>query len=160
LEGVNLMGSPTGDGAIEALQGKPKLRRFSTGRLVTDRGLPLLQNFPLLKILHDDEGAKLLIDGPFTNAGLAGVAGLEGVFDLDLFWHVTGISPDGFAHLVHLPNLEVLGCDGELSSDQAMAHIAEIPRLRRLRAQESAATEDGFVALARSKTLEKFWGRD
>ena len=39
LESVNLMGSPTGDGAIEALQGKPKLRRFSSGRLVTDAGL-------------------------------------------------------------------------------------------------------------------------
>ena len=49
LEEVNLMGSPTGDGAIEALQGKAKLRRFSTGRLVTDAGIPLLHNFPLLK---------------------------------------------------------------------------------------------------------------
>ncbi len=35
LERVNLMGSPTGDGAISALQGKPSLRYFSTGRLVT-----------------------------------------------------------------------------------------------------------------------------
>src|SRR5205823_2624465 len=39
LERVNLMGSPTGDGAIEALQGKPGLRHFSSGRLVTDRCL-------------------------------------------------------------------------------------------------------------------------
>ena len=39
LEHVDLMGSPTGDGAIEALQGKPKLRYFSSGRLVTDAGL-------------------------------------------------------------------------------------------------------------------------
>lgn len=31
LEEVNLMGSPTGDGAIEALQGKAKLRRLNTG---------------------------------------------------------------------------------------------------------------------------------
>ena len=49
LEHVNLMGSPTGDGAIEVLQGKAKLRRFSTGRLVTDAGIPLLHNFPLLR---------------------------------------------------------------------------------------------------------------
>ncbi|HET8549711.1 MAG TPA: ankyrin repeat domain-containing protein, partial [Bryobacteraceae bacterium] len=52
LERVDLMGSPTGDGAIEALQGKPRLRYFSSGRLVTDRGLPLLHNFPLLKKWH------------------------------------------------------------------------------------------------------------
>jgi len=31
-------GSPTGDGAIAALEGKPRLSRFSTGRLVTMRG--------------------------------------------------------------------------------------------------------------------------
>ena len=160
LEVVNLMGSPTGDGAIAALQGKPRLHVFSTGRLVSDAGLPLLQNFPLLKHWNGEEGAQLLIDGPFTNAGLAGMAGLEGVADLDLFWHVTGITPEAFVHLAHLPNLQALACDGKLSDDTAMRHIAAIPRLRRLRAQESAATDDGFVALAQSKTLEGFWGRD
>ena len=41
-----------------------------------------------------------------------------------------------------------------------MRHIAALPRLRRLRAQESVATDDGFIALSRSKTLESFWGRE
>ena len=40
-----------------------------------------------------------------------------------------------------------------------MRHIAAIPRLRRLRAQESVATDAGFEALSRSRTLEGFWGR-
>ena len=170
LERVNLMGSPTGDGAIEALQGKAALRYFSSGRLVTDAGLPLLHNFPLFKHWHGPaitSGAKeatanathLLIDGPFTNHGLAGLAGLEGVFELDLFWHVTGITSDAFAHLVNLPNLGVLGCDGKLSDDAAMRHIAAMPRLRRLRAQESVASDDGFIALSQSRSLEFFWGR-
>src|SRR5262249_27686453 len=121
LERVDLMGSPTGDGAIEALRGKPHLRYFSTGRLVTDRGLPLLHDFPMMKRWHGPEvtsGSKevsaqathLLIDGPFTDDGLAGLRGLEGVFELDLFWHVSAITPAGFAHLVHLPNLGALGC--------------------------------------------------
>jgi len=158
LEEVNLMGSPTGDGAIEALQGKASLRRFSTGRLVTDAGIALLHNFPRLAT-SDGEGARLLIDGPFTNAGLAALAGLDGVFELDLFWHVDHITTDGFAHLTHLPNLEVLGCDGALSDDVAMGHIAALPRLKRLRIQESVASEDGFVALARSKSIEGIWGR-
>jgi len=100
-----------------------------------------------------------LVDGPVGDAGLAGLAGLDGVVDLDLFWHVAGTTPDGFAHLIHLPNLESLGCDGELSGDRAMAHLAAIPRLRKLRAQESVATDAGFEALARSRTLEGFWGR-
>ena len=170
LEVVNLMGSPTGDGAIRALVGKPHLRRFSTGRLVTDEGLPLLHSLPRLKTWHGpppsavgkadaDVVGHLLIDGPFTNRGLASLAGLEGVADLDLFWHVTGITSDGFASLRDVPNLLVLGADGRLSDDVAMRHIAAIPRLRRLRAQESVATEEGFEALSRSQTLEGFWGR-
>ena len=104
--------------------------------------------------------AKLLIDGPFTNQGLAGLAGLDGVCDLDLFWHVTAITAAGFASLIQMPNLVSLGCDGKLSSNEAMRHIAAIPRLRRLRTQESLATDDGFIALSQSKTLESLWGRE
>jgi hypothetical protein len=158
IEEVDLMGSPTGDGAIEALQGKPGLRRFSTGRLVTDAGVPLLHHFPLLKTAAGQE-AKLLIDGPITDLGLAALAGLDGVFELDLFWHVDRITTDGFVHLIQLPNLSVLGCDGRLSDDVALGHIAAMPRLKRLRIQESVATDDGFVALARSATIEGIWGR-
>ncbi|HVS64296.1 MAG TPA: hypothetical protein VMT85_12435 [Thermoanaerobaculia bacterium] len=152
LESVDLMGSATGDGAIEALQGNPELRRFQSGREVTDAGLSRLRSFPAL--------AALLIDGPFTNDGLASLEGLAGLTDLDLFWNVTEVTSDGFAHLVTLPNLASLGVDGRLSDDGAMGHIAEMPSLRRLRAQESAATEAGFEALGRSRTLEGFWGRE
>jgi len=168
LEQVNLMGSPTGDGAIEALTGKPNLRRFSTGRLVTDAGLPLLHSLPRLKTGRTaatggqedpDTLGRLLIDGPFTDRGLASLAGLEGVSELDLFWHVTGMTSDGFAVLKDLPNLFSFAADGRLSDDVAMRHIAAIPRLRQLRAQESVATDDGFEALSRSATLEGFWGR-
>lgn len=158
LEAVNLMGSPTGDGVLEALQGKAKLRQLSTGKCVTDAGIPLLQHLPQLKTAGQ-EGARLLLDGPFTNAGLAALAGLNGVFDLDLFWHVKRITTDGFSHLLQLPNLAVLGCDGALSDDVALGHIAAMPRLKRLRIQESVATEDGFVALAKSQTIEGIWGR-
>jgi hypothetical protein len=35
-----------------------------------------------------------------------------------------------------------------------------MPRLRRLRTQETVATDDGFTALSRSKTIEYFWGRE
>ncbi len=169
IEQVNLMGSPTGDGAIAALAGKPHLRRFSSGRLVTDAGLPLLHAFPRLKTWHGpdpvagsdaaDTVGHLLIDGPFTDRGLAALAGLDGVADLDLFWHVTGISSAGFAALRGLPNLLSFAADGRLSDDVAMRHIAAIPRLRKLRAQESVATDEGFEALSRSTTLEGFWGR-
>ena len=159
LEHVNLMGSPTGDGAIEALAGKVHLRRFQTGRLVTDAGLPLLHAIPRLTTWLSEKPFELLIDGPFTNQGLVGLEGLEGVGSLDLFWHVSGITSDGLTSLIRMPNLMMLGVDGRLSDDTAMRHISEIPRLRKLRAQESVASDGGFEALARSQTLEGFWGR-
>jgi len=161
LERVDLMGSPTGDGAIEALQGKPRLRYFSSGRLVTDEGLRFLHNFPTFATWHQGEPeCHLLIDGPFTDEGLASLAGLEGVEELDLFWHVTGITSAGFAHLAGLPNLRSLGADGELSDNVSMRHMAAIPRLRKLRAQNAVATDEGFEALSQSRTLEEFWGRE
>jgi hypothetical protein len=170
IERVNLMGSPTGDGAIRALAGKPNLRRFSTGRMVTDEGLPLLHSIPHLKTwqarpvseLTGDDADRvghLLIDGPFSDHGLASLAGLEGVADLDLFWHVTAVTPAGFAALRDMPNLLSLGADGRLSDDESLRHIAAIPRLRNLRAQEAVATDEGFEALSQSATLEGFWGR-
>lgn len=170
LESVNLMGSPTGDGAIAALRGKAKLRHFSTGRLVTDRGLVFLHDFPMFKTWHGDEPVslmnaedaptKLLIDGPFSDSGLASLARLEGVFALDLFWHVTNITSEAFKYLIDIPNLGSLGCDGELATNVSFRHIAAIPRLRRLRAQEAVATDEGFEALSHSKTLEYIWGRE
>jgi len=170
LERVDLMGSPTGDGVIEALRGKPRLRSFSTGRLVTDSGLALLREFPVFVNVQpidratmptdSEEPTRLLIDGPFTNAGLATLAGMQGIYALDLFWHVKNVTGDGFAHLLELPNLLSLGCDGALSNDDAMRHIGLLPRLRRVRVQESVATEEGFVALSKSQTLEGVWGRE
>jgi ankyrin repeat protein len=149
LESVDLMGSPTGDGAIEALSGKLHLRKLQTGRLVTNAGLRFLP-----------EVEELLLDGPITDEGLAHVARRVSLRNLDLFWHVDRVTAGGFEHLTRLPNLEVLGCDGSLSNDAAMVHIGAMPSLKRLRAQESAATDEGFVALARSRTLEGYWGRN
>lgn len=171
LERVDLMGTFTGDGVIEALQNKPALRSFSSGRLVTDAGVRLLRHFPRFTTWRgegprdasepDVDSTRLLIDGPFTDEGLSTLATLEGVFALDLFWHVTGITPDGFAHLVHMPNLGSLGADGALTNDEVFRHLARMPRLRRLRAQDTHATDEGFVALSRSQSLEGLWcGRD
>jgi hypothetical protein len=169
---VNLLGSPTGDGAIAALRGKPHLRYFKTGRLVTDAGLPMLHDFPVFKswqggeprydlMSFGDTGPNfVMLDGPFTNAGLATVAGLEGVFGLGLFWHVSALTPDGLRPLAQLPNLGALGCEGKLCDDTAMRHIAAIPRLRMLMAQGAVAGDDGFAALSRSQTIEYIWGRE
>ncbi len=171
LESVNLLGTPTGDGVLQGLAGKRFLRRLHTGRNVTDRGLQLLQQFPIFRTWQggeiryqlmspDPEPNHLLIDGPFTNAGLASLAGLDGLFGLTFFWHCPAFTSAGLEPLRDLPNLGFLGCQGQHCDDQAMRHIAALPRLRMLMGQGAVASDDGFAALSRSQTLEYLWGRE
>lgn len=171
LESVDLLGTQTGDGAINALTHKPKLRRFKTGSQVTDAGLLRLHEFPVFKTWQggemkyslmspDAEPNHLLIDGPVTNQGLRTLAGLDGLFGLSLFWHVSALTPDGLSSLAGLSNLGFLGCEGQLCTDEAMRHVAAIPRLRMLMAQGTVAGDDGFAALSCSQTIECIWGRE
>jgi hypothetical protein len=171
LERVDLMGTPTGDGAINALTGKRALRYFKTGRLVTDAGLPLLHLFPMFKTWHggdikyglmsfDGEPTDLLIDGPFTSRGVASLAGLDGLFGLSFFWHTSALTADSLEPLAALSHLGFLGCQGALCNDEAMRHIAALPRLRVLMGQGTVASDDGFAALSRSQTIEHIWGRE
>jgi hypothetical protein len=138
---------------------------------VTDAGLTLLHQFPVFKswqggelrygLMRPDSGPNhLLLAGPFTDRGVAGLSGLDGVFGLAFFGNLPGLTPDALAQLVALPNLGTLGCDGDLCDDTAMRHIAALPHLRMLMAQGTVATDDGFAALSRSTTLEYLWGRE
>ncbi|HEV8263650.1 MAG TPA: hypothetical protein VGQ06_01785 [Gemmatimonadales bacterium] len=171
LERVDLMGTPTGDGAINALRGMRQLRHFKTGTLVTDAGLPLLHDLPVFKrwqggeikydlMSFDAEPNGLLLDGPFTNRGIASLVGLDGLFGLNFFWHCPSFTGDGLAALAALPNLGFLGCHAERCDDVAMRHIAAIPKLRMLMGQGTVASDDGFAALSRSQTIEYIWGRE
>jgi ankyrin repeat protein len=171
LERVDLLGTPTGDGAITALTGKHRLGHVKTGKGVTDAGLRLFHRFPAFRSPHAgrvncslmsfDAGANhLLIDGPFSNTGLASLGRLEGVAGLSFFWHVSRLTADGLQALIDLPNLEFLGCEGQLCNDEAMRHIAALLRLRMLMAQGTVATDAGFAALSRSPTIEYIWGRE
>ncbi len=171
LESVDLMGSATGDGAIRALTNKPNLRRFKSGRLVTDAGLAHLREFPVFRTWRGGELSyslmsaepgpnQLLLDGPFTDEGVAGLATLDGLFGLSFFWHTPAITPAALAPLVRLPNLGFLACEGALCDDAAMRIIGTMPHLRMLIAQGTVASDDGFAALSRSQTLEYLWGRE
>jgi len=168
---VDLLGTTTGDGAIKTLAGKQKLRRFKTGAQVTDTGIPVIHQFPVFKtwqggeikyrlISPDAEPNFLLLDGPFSNEGVANLAGLDGLFALSFFRHTSNLTADGLDTLSHLPKLGFLGCPGEICDDEAMRRIAAIPGLRMLLAQGTVATDAGFTALSQSQTLEYIWGRE
>lgn len=171
LETVDLMGTSTGDGTINALTGKRHLSMLKSGKLVTDAALPLLHRFPVFKTGRQSEPAiglmdpmprtsSLMLDGPITNQGLRALEGLEGLFALGLFWHTTALTEAGLAVLKDLPALGALNCRGEIMSDTALAHVAAIPRLRMLVSQDMAAGPAGFAALGRSRSLEYLWGRE
>lgn len=171
LENVNLMGTFTGDGAVNALRGKRALRHFSTGQRVTDAGLPLLHDFPVFKqwqggemkydlMSFEAEPNGLLLDGPITDRGLAALAGLDGLFGLNFFWHCPSLTGEGLAVLSALANLGFLGCHVKRGADEGMRHIAAAPRLRMLMAQGTIASDDGFTALSKSPTIEYIWGRE
>ena len=108
----------------------------------------------------EGEPTHLLLDGPFTDNGVAELTRLDGLFGLSFFWHISELTPAGLRPLADLANLGLLGCDGKLCNDEAMRYIARMPRLRMLMAQGTVATDEGFEALSASDTLEYIWGRE
>jgi hypothetical protein len=170
LEDLNLMGTHTGDGVLRALSGNTLLRRLHTGREVTDRGIPGLHSIPAFEswqggeahydLMSVDAGpTHLALDGPFSDAGLAQLAGLDGLFGLTFFLHCPSFTADGISALRHLPRLAYLGCQGDRCDDAALAEIARLPQLRMLMRQDAVATDEGFLELGTAPRLEYFWGR-
>lgn len=167
LQGVDLQGTATGDGALRALAGKANLGQVRTGNHVSDAGLALLHDFPVFKrwqggepemdLLSYDAGPNyLFLRGPFTDRGMARLAGLDGLFALNLDSTDLNVTSAGLAPLVTLPNLGWLAF---AATDESMPCIAAMPRLRFLGCQDTVAGDDGFVALSRSRSIEHIWGR-
>ena len=103
------------------------------------------------------EPTHLLLDGPFDEAGLRQLKGLDGLTGLTFFWHCDNLTASA---LEHLPTLAFLGIDGKLCTNEALRHIGKVPELRMLLAQGAVATAAGYQSLSKSQTIEYFWGRD
>jgi hypothetical protein len=167
VESVQLQGTLSGDGAIRALAGKPKLRRFASGQLVSDAGLSLLHELPVYKTWQggDAEMAltsydclpnQLLLRGTFADRGMRHLRGLDGLFGLNIDDARLAITAAALESLVLLPNLSWLAVDAK---DDWMPAIARMPALRFLGVQDTSAGDDGFVALSASRSIEYIWGR-
>jgi ankyrin repeat protein len=167
LTRVDLVGTATGDSAIKALAGKAALRTLSTGNGVTDTGIVHLHAFPVFKTWQEsgapeasaemDGGPNsLMLRGAITDRGLAALAGLDGLFGLNLWDTNLAITAAGLAPLARLPNLGRLAVEAH---DETMAYIAMMPRLRFLMIQDTDAGDDGWIALSRSQSIEQIWGR-
>jgi hypothetical protein len=167
LQSVDLLGTASGDGAIGALAGKSRLSALKSGNGVTDRGLDLLHDLPVFKTWQggdtemgltspDARPNSLLLRGPFTDGGMASLAGLDGLFALDVDSDRLAITGESLVPLARLPHLQWLGFD---ATDASMPNIAALPRLKFLMCQDTRAGDDGFAALSRSRTIEYIWGR-
>jgi hypothetical protein len=62
LERVDLMGTQTGDGVINALTGKRHLRHFKAGQGLTAAGLSMLHQFPMFKTWQGGETSYALME--------------------------------------------------------------------------------------------------
>ena len=167
LRDVNLSWTATGDGALRALAGMPHLGTFRSGNGVTDHGVALLHEWPVFKTWRGgperlallDPGAEpnfLSLRGPFTDRGLTQLRGLDGLFALNIDDARLGITPACLEPLRDLPRLASLAVDAK---DDWMPGLAALPGLRFLGIQDTTASDDGWVALARSRTIERIWGR-
>lgn len=181
LERVNLMGTNTGDRALQVLAGKARLRQLFAGNCITDAGLAFLHDFPIFKTWHGGQPAMSLmsfaahpnylwlnLNSPLTDRGLANLEGLDGLFALNLFGGVgpgvfdataSRITAAGLTHIAALPNLAWLGCCATLCTNEAMQRISLMHRLQFLMCQDAVAGDKGFSALAGSRSLEHIWGR-
>ena len=167
LVNVDLAMTATGDGALRALAGKERLRHLRTGNRVSDAGLPLLHQFPIFQTWRGGEPAlallspeaepnSLMLRGTLTDRGMAALAGLDGLFALNVHDARLGLTSGALAPLAGLAHLGFLAFD---ATDEAMPYVAALPNLRFLMCQDTAAGDDGFAALSRSRSIEYIWGR-
>lgn len=170
LRSVNLMGTPTGDASLRALGGKAELCHVDAGTRVTAAGLETLRNVPLFSnqlpdwlrqeaAANDAEPTHLsLHPGSFVSGGLDALATLAGIFSLRFFSHddFRPVERRALEPVVRMAGLESLWCN---PSDGAMAAIAAMPRLRKLMSQDTRASDDGWVALGGSRSIESIWAR-
>jgi hypothetical protein len=167
LESVNLSWTATGDGAVRALAGKSRLHELHSGANLTDAGLAGLQDLPRFRRWHGGDAqvafrgerrlpTHLTLRGPFSDAGVAALRMLEGLFSLDLDDRRLAITAAALIPLIDLPHLGALSVDAK---DDWMPAIAAMPRLRSLSVQDTVAGDEGFSALGRSRSIEYLWGR-
>lgn len=167
LQQVSLMGTHTGDGALRALEGKGELHTLRTGDNVTSDGLHLLRELPRfttrreieprITLLSPDASPNfLLLRGRFRDGDLAALRALHGLIALNIDHASVAAGPLSIAALAALPQLAWLSVD---ATDASMPAIAALPHLRYLGCQDTATSDDGWVALARSQTIEHIWGR-
>lgn len=167
LERIDLSGTRCGDGSIHACAGKATLRHFRSGEGITDAGIAAFHDYPVFAewaggeestdlTSYQPEPNCLVLRGRITDRGVAALAGLQGLYALDLDASALALSGRALDPLVGLQRLGWLAFDAK---DDAMPVIARFPRLRFLGCQDTTASDAAWAELGASRSIEAIWGR-
>jgi hypothetical protein len=167
LQRIDLMGTRCGDGAIRAFAGKRQLRHFRSGNGVTDAGLHTFHEYPVFAswlggdastdlTSYQPEPNSLLLRGAITDRGMAALAGLHGLYGLNLDAAELALTGRALEPLVNLERLGWLAFDAK---DDAFPVIARMPQLRFLGCQDTTASDAAWAELGASPSIEAIWGR-
>jgi peroxiredoxin len=114
---------------------------------VTDGHLASLADMRSLKGLYFRENNLV------TNEGLAALAALDGLEELELLGD--RVSDAGLAHIARLPRLTYLILRGTTFTDAGMAHVAKISSLRILNLQNVPVGDGAAAHISRMAALER-----
>jgi hypothetical protein len=172
LQMVTMHIANVGDGAIRTLAGKPSLTHIAPGNLTTDDGLAILPEFPALA--EWDDGRQTFQNNeygppvpsslsfdlrggmPITDAGLASLARLQGVYQMGLGHQLPESTVSGAAaqHVARMGNVRILQWAEKVCDSEALSHIGRMDSLRDLICFNATADDQGFTALAGCDSLE------
>lgn len=172
LQMVTMHNARTGDGALQTLARKADLTHIAPGSLTTDAGLAHLPDFPALAEWRDDRQTFQINEYgpptpsclsfdlrggmPITDAGLAPLAQLQGVFDLSLGHQLpeSDVSGAGAAYVAKMRNVQLLKWAEKICDNEALTHISGMTSLRQVICYNATADDAGFSALSGSDALE------
>ena len=172
LQMVTMHVANVGDGAIRALASKPSLTHFAPGNLTTDDGLAILPKFPALAEWGDDRQTfqnneygppvpsclsfDLRGGMPITDAGVAHLAGLQGVFEMGLAHQLddSTVSGAGAEYVARMGNVRILRWAEKVCDSEALSHIGKMSSLRDLICFNATADDEGFTALEGCDSLK------
>ena len=160
----------SGDEALSYLKGKPRLSHLFLRCQVTDVGVAQLREFPALTDWQEDAEKYRIIEysppvrsavffdcgqtNGLSDEGLAALSDLGGVEELWLYRvddePLTSRCMDSVACMARLERVET---GGKIIDDHALSRLGEMPLLSSLYLGSGSASDTGFEALSKSKSL-------
>jgi internalin A len=146
LRTIDLTNTKIGDDSLRLLSRLPSLKSISfLGTQVSDRGIAVLSEKPALL------GGTLRLTGPlFTDECLPHIRELKGLLHLAL--EDTLVTSAGLRQIAGMP-LETVFISGKNINDEALEHLAKLPRLQRLSLSGTGISDDGLRYLQSLKNL-------